>query len=188
MSSSVLLDRPDVLAAEYDLEAANADIGAARAQLFPTLSLTTSAGLISAALATLFTGPTVVWAVAPSLVMPVFRGGASRANVALTEVQKKNLIAAYELAIQTAFREVADALATRATIGEQLEARAAQVEAATKSLELAQARYDAGIDTFLTTLVAQRELYTAQNSLVAAQLAALSNRIELYRVLGGGVR
>jgi len=188
LSSAVLLERPDVLAAEHDLQAANADIGAARAQLFPSLSLTASGGLASAALAALFTGPAAVWTLAPTLALPLFRGGASRANVDLTENQKKLFIASYELAIQTAFREAADALATRGTIDEQLAAQVALVEAATKGVELAQARYKAGVDTFLASLVSQRALYAAKNSLVATQTAAHASRVTLYRVLGGGLQ
>ncbi len=188
LDSAVLLDRPDVLAAEHDLMAANANIGAARAQFFPALNLTASGGLGSVALASLFTGPAALWTLAPTLALPLFRGGANRANLKYTEAQKLGYIAAYELSIQTAFREVADALATRATIQEQLAAQGALVEASSKALELSQARYKAGIDTFLTTLVSERALYTAQNSLVATQLAALGNRITLYRVLGGGLR
>jgi multidrug efflux system outer membrane protein len=184
----VLLDRPDVLAAEHDLMAANADIGAARAQLFPSLTLTASGGLASTALAALFTGPAAVWTLAPALALPLFHGGANRANVELAESQKTLFIAAYELAIQTAFREVADALATRGTIDEQLAAQLALVEAATKGFELAQARYKAGVDTFLTTLVSQRALYAATNALVATRLAALGSRVTLYRVLGGGLQ
>jgi outer membrane protein, multidrug efflux system len=187
MSSAVLLDRPDVLAAEHDLIAANADIGAARAQLFPSLSLTASGGLASAALGALFTGPAAVWTLAPALALPLFRPG-NRANVELTEAQKQVLVAGYERAIQSAFREVADALATRGTIDEQLAAQLALVDAAGKGVDLAQARYKAGIDTFLTTLVSQRALYAAKNSLVATRLAALASRVTLYRVLGGGVQ
>ena len=188
LSSAVLLERPDVLAAEHDLRAANANIGAARAQFFPSLTLTASGGLASTALAALFSGPAAVFTVAPALAMPLFRGGANRANLDFTETQKQVFIATYELAIQSAFREVADALATRATIEEQLAAQLALVEAATKSFELAQARYKAGVDTFLTTLVSQRALYAAKNSLAATQLAALGNRVQLYRVLGGGLK
>jgi len=188
LSSSVLLDRPDVLAAEHDLQAANANIGAARAQFFPSLTLTASGGLASASLGALFTGPAAVFAIAPALALPLFRGGANRDNLEYTKAQKLVFIASYELAIQNAFREVADALATRATIEEQLAAQVALVEASTKSFELAQARYKAGVDTFLTTLVSQRALYGAQNSLLATQLAALGNRVALYRVLGGGLR
>ena len=187
LSSAVLLARPDVLAAEHDLMAANANIGAARAQFFPSLSLTASGGLASVGLAALFTGPAAVFTLAPSLGLPLFHGGAIRANLAFSEAQKLRFVALYELAIQRAFREVADALATRATITEQLAAQLALVETATKAFELAQARYQAGIDTFLTTLVSQRALYQAKNSLVATQLAALGNRVTMYRVLGGGL-
>lgn len=187
LSSAVLLERPDVLAAEHNLMAANANIGAARAQLFPSLSLTASGGLASAGLAALFTGPALVFSIVPALRVPIFDGGAARANLAYTEAQKQALIASYERAIQSAFREVADALATRATIEEQLAAQAALVEVATRSFEISQARYQAGVDTFLTTLVSQRTLYAAQSSLVATRLSALANRVALYRALGGGV-
>jgi outer membrane protein, multidrug efflux system len=187
LSSSALLERPDVLAAEHDLIAANADIGAARAQLFPSLTLTASGGLASAALGALFTGPAAVWTLAPALVLPLFRPG-NRANVELTEAQKRVLVATYERSIQSAFREVADALATRGTIDEQLAAQVDLVEAATKGFQLAQARYKAGVDTFLTTLVSQRALYAAKNSLIATQLGALGSRVTLYRVLGGGLQ
>ena len=188
LSSAVLLDRPDVLSAEHDLIAANANIGAARAAFFPSLTLTASGGLASAALGALFTGPAAVWTLAPALAVPLFRGGANRANLELAEAQQRQLVASYELAIQTAFREVADALATRGTIDEQLAAQVALVEAANKGYELAQARYKSGVDTFLATLVSQRALYAARNSLVATQFAALGSRVTLYRVLGGGVK
>jgi multidrug efflux system outer membrane protein len=187
MSSTVLLNRPDVVAAEQQLMAANANIGAARAQLFPSLSLTASGGLASLALKALFTGPAAIFTLAPALTMPLFRGGANRANVEYSKIQKEIMIAGYELAIQRAFREVADQLATRATIQDQLAAQGALLEAATRSFELAQARFEAGIDPFLTTLVSQRALYGAKNALVNTQLAALGNRIALYRVLGGGL-
>jgi outer membrane protein, multidrug efflux system len=187
LGSEILLDRPDVVAAEHDLMAANANIGAARAQFFPSLTLTASGGLASVALATLFSGPAAVFTIAPALALPLFRGGANRANLAYSEAQKQSFVAAYELAIQTAFREVADALATRATIDEALAAQTALVDASAKALELSEARYKAGIDTFLTTLVSQRALYAAKNSLVATQLSALGNRVTLYRVLGGGL-
>ena len=187
LSSAVLLNRPDVLAAEHDLQAANANIGAARALLFPSLTLTASGGVASTALGALFTGPAAVFTLAPGLALPLFRGGANRANLDFTETQKLVFIASYELAIQSAFREVADALAARGTLQEQLAAQTALVEASTRSFELAQARYQAGIDSFLTTLVSQRALYAARNSLLATQLAALANRVTLYRVLGGGL-
>jgi outer membrane protein, multidrug efflux system len=187
LSSSVLLNRPDILAAEHELIAANANIGAARAQFFPSLSLTANGGVASLALGALFTGPAAIFTLAPSLAMPLFRGGANRANLAYTRAQKEIMIATYELAIQRAFREVADELATRATIADQLEAQVALLDAATKGFELAQARFEAGIDPFLTTLVSQRALYAAKNSLVNTQLSALGNRVSLYRVLGGGL-
>ena len=186
ISSRVLLGRPDVLSAEHQLIAANANIGAARAAFFPTLELTATGGIASAALAALFTGPAFLYTLAPSLIVPLFHGGANIANLDAAWAQKAGLVAAYELAIQTAFREVADALALRATIQEQLAAQVALVDASQKAFELAQARYKAGVDTFLTTLVAERSLYTAKDSLLATQLAALSNRVELYRALGGG--
>ena len=187
MSSAVLLERPDVLAAEHDLMSANANIGAARAQFFPSLTLTVTGGLASVGLAALFTGPAAVFTLAPALALPLFRGGANQANLAYSKTQKESLIAAYEFAIQTAFREVSDALATRATIQEALAAQVALVDANQKALELSQARYRAGIDTFLTTLISERALYAAKNSLVATQLAAMANRVTLYRVLGGGL-
>jgi multidrug efflux system outer membrane protein len=127
-----------------------------------------------------------VWTLAPSLIVPLFHGGANIANLDAAWAQKAGLVAAYERAIQTSFREVSDALALRATIQEQLAAQVALVDASQKAFELAQARYRAGVDTFLTTLVAERALYTAKDSLLATQLAALSNRVELYRALGGG--
>ncbi|HET9622208.1 MAG TPA: efflux transporter outer membrane subunit [Kofleriaceae bacterium] len=188
LASSVLLDRPDVRAAEHDLMAANANIGEARARFFPSLTLTANGGIASTALGMLFSAPSTVFNLLPQLALPLFRGGANRANLALSETQKKILIASYELAIQTAFREVADALATRSTIAGQLEAQAALVDAATKAFELSQARYKAGVDTFLTTLVSERALYTAKSSLIATQLSALGNRVTLYRVLGGGLK
>ncbi len=187
LSSTVLLDRPDVLAAEHGLRAANANIGAARAAFFPSLTLTASGGLASSTLSALFTGPAFVASLVPNLVMPLFRGGANRANLALSESQKLALVASYERAIQGAFREVADALATRATIEEQLAAQKELVDAANKGFEISQARYQAGVDTFLTTLVSQRALYGAESSLIATRLSALVNRVSLYRALGGGV-
>lgn len=188
LSSAVLLQRPDVAAAEHDLQAANANIGEARARFFPSLSLTASGGLASTALAALFTGPAAVFTIAPTLAVPLFRGGANTANLELTEAQKRAAVAGYELAIQTAFREVADALAVRGTIADQLAAQTSLVEASSKAYELAQARYQGGVESFLTTQVAQRSLYTAKNSLLSTQFAALANRVTLYRVLGGGLK
>jgi outer membrane protein, multidrug efflux system len=183
VDSSVLLERPDVQAAEHELIAANANIGEARARFFPSLTLTASGGLASLSLAALFSGPTAVFAVAPTLAVPLFRGGANRANLALAGAEQRRLVAGYELAIQRAFREVADALAVRATIREQVAAQQDLVAAAKQGFELSTARYKAGVESFLATLVAQRALYDAQRALVATRLAAIGNRLALYRAL-----
>lgn len=188
LGSAILLERPDVRAAEHQLMAANANIGEARARFFPTLSLTANGGIASVALKALVTGPAAIASLAPNIAMPLFRGGANRANLAMTKAQKLQLVAVYEGTIQRAFREVADALAVRGTIDERLAAQSALVEAATKSVELAQARYKGGVEPFLTTLVSQRALYAAQYSLISTQLDALVNRVTLYRVLGGDRR
>ncbi|MDX2089092.1 MAG: efflux transporter outer membrane subunit [Kofleriaceae bacterium] len=188
VSSAILLERPDVLAAEHDLMAANANIGEARARFFPTLSLTASGGLASTALKALFSSPGSVFSIVPNIAAPLFRGGANRANLAMTKAQKQQLVAVYEGTVQRAFREVADALAVRGTIEERLAAQVALVQAATKSFELSQARYKGGVEPFLTTLVSQRALYAAKYSLVSTQLAALENRVRLFRVLGGDQR
>ncbi len=187
LSSTVLLQRPDVLQAEHQLKSANANIGAARAAFFPTLSLTASAGVASAALTSLFSGGATVWSLAPALSLPIFDGGANKANLAYSEAQQKLYVSTYELAVQTAFREVADALARQGTMREQLSAQEALVEAANDSYQLATARYVKGVDTFLNALDAQRTLYSAQKSLVTARLTALDNQVTLYRALGGGV-
>ena len=186
LSSTVLLDRPDVLQAEHNLKSANADIGAARAAFFPTLSLTASTGVASSALSSLFDSHTGVWSLAPSLSLPIFSGGANRANLADSKAQKASYVAAYELAVQTAFKEVADSLARSGTMSEQLDAQSALVEAAGKSEMLARARYTKGVDTFLNALDSQRTLYSAQQTLISTQLTALDNRLSLYRAIGGG--
>ena len=188
LSSEVLLQRPDVLQAEHLLKSANANIGAARAAFFPSLSLTASGGVASAALSSLFSGGVAVWSIAPALSLPIFDGGANRASLAYSEAQKKLYVSTYELAVQTAFKEVADALARQGTMQEQLAAQAALAQAAGDSYQLANARYAQGVDTFLTALDTQRTLYSAEQSLVTARLTALSNQVTLYRVLGGGVQ
>jgi multidrug efflux system outer membrane protein len=187
LSSSVLLDRPDVLQAEHQLKSANANIGAARAAFFPSLSLTASTGLASTELSDLFSNGATIWSVAPSLVLPIFNGGANVANLQYAKAQREVFLSQYELAIQTAFKEVADALATRGTIQEQLDAQTALVDAAADSYQLAEARYTKGVDTFLNALDAQRTLYSAEKALVSARLTASDNVVTLYRVLGGGL-
>lgn len=188
LSSSLLLQRPDVLAAEHDLKAANANISAARTAFFPTLSLTATGGLASAVLSDLFTGgASSIWTIAPTLSLPIFDAGSNEANLAYNEAQQRKTLAAYEYAIQTAFSEVADALARRATIQSQLDAETSLVAASSRAYELSYMRYQNGVDSLATALEAQRTLQTAQQSLLQTRLTELNNRITLYRVLGGGL-
>ncbi|MCF2513559.1 efflux transporter outer membrane subunit [Sphingomonas sp. G124] len=185
LSSEVLLRRPDIMQAEYQLLAANAEIGAARAALFPRISLTGLLGLASGSLSGLFNGGSFGWGGADDATYPIFRAGAGRANVRLTQAQRDAAVASYQKAIQTAFREVADALARRATMNDQVRARQAQKEAAADNYMLSEARYREGIDDFLSSLDAQRSSYFAQQTLVTSKLAAATNLVELYRALGG---
>lgn len=185
VDSYVLLRRPDVLQAEYQLRAANAQIGAARAALFPRISLTGLLGLASSALTKLVTGGAFGGQASADATYPLFNAGAGRANVRLTEAQRAAAVATYQKAIQTAFREVADALARRGTIDEELTARERQQAAAADVYLLTEARYRNGIDSFLSSLDAQRSYYSAQQILVAAKLTAATNRVDLYQALGG---
>ena len=185
VDSSVLLRRPEVVQAEYQLRAANAEIGAARAALFPRISLTGLLGLASNALTGLFSGNGFNWSAGADANYSIFNAGAGKANVRLSEAQREAAVATYERAIQSAFREVADALARRGTITEQLRATQAQTSAATDTFQLAEARYRGGIDTFLSSLDAQRSLYSAQRTLVNTRLVQASNLVTLYRTLGG---
>ncbi|MES2753290.1 MAG: efflux transporter outer membrane subunit [Pseudomonadota bacterium] len=184
VDSAVLLRRPDVVQAEYTLRAANADIGAARAALFPRISLTALLGVASGGLTGLFDGGNFSYSVAPSVDYPIFRAGAGRAGVTQARADRDAALAQYERAIQTAFREVADALARRGTIDAQAGAQVRLVEAAADNYRLSEARYRGGIDTFLQSLDAQRSLYQAQRSLVGARLVRATNRVDLYRRLG----
>ena len=183
LSSDVLLQRPDVLQAEHQLKAANADIGAARAAMFPKISLTTAIGVASSALSSLFSDGGFAWSAAPSASMPIF-GGAARGNLDYSKAQRDLYIAQYEKAIQTAFQEVSDGLARAGTIDRQQAAQQALVTANQRYYALADQRYRAGIDTFLNSLTSQRSLYSAQQSAIATELAAVQNRILLYRVIG----
>ncbi|WP_010186520.1 efflux transporter outer membrane subunit [Sphingomonas sp. PAMC 26605] len=185
LSSSILLRRPDVVQAEYELRASNAEIGAARAALFPTISLTALAGLASSSLGNLFTGGAFNYSVSPSASYSIFRAGAGRAGVAQSRAQRDYALATYEKAIQTAFSEVADALARRGTITAQLDAQRALTAASTDNYRLSDARYRGGIDTFLQSLTAQQSLYSSQRSLISAQLTEATNLVTLYRSLGG---
>lgn len=185
LDSRVLLRRPDVVEAEYQLQAANAQIGAARAALFPSISLTGLLGFASNALSSLFSGGAFSWQAGANANYAIFNGGAGRAGVALSEAQRDAAVAAYEKSIQTAFREVSDALARRGTIADQLRATQAQADAAADTYRLTEARYRGGIDPFLTSLDAQRSLYSAQRTLVTTRLVEASNLVTLYRTLGG---
>jgi multidrug efflux system outer membrane protein len=185
LDSGVLLRRPDVVQAEYELRATNAEIGAARAALFPRISLTGLVGFASTALSSLFDNGAFSYSVAPSVSYPIFQAGAARANVRFTEAQRDAALATYERAIQTAFQETADALARQGTIADQVSANRRLVAATADTLQLTDASYRGGVTPFLNTLDAQRSLYSAQRTLVATQLEAASNRVTLYRVLGG---
>ena len=185
LDSTVLLRRPDVVEAEYQLRAANAQIGAARAALFPRITLTGLLGFASNALTSLISGGAFGWSAGANATYSFFQGGAGRANVRLTEAQRAAAVASYQKAIQTAFREVADALARRGTIGDELSARQRQQTAAADAYVLSEARYKAGVDQFLATLDAQRSYYSAQRILVQTKLNAAQNRVDLYRALGG---
>lgn len=188
LSSDVLLRRPDVLQAEHQLKSANANIGAARAAFFPSISLTASGGVASTALSTLFSGGATIWSLAPALSVPIFDGDANRSSLAYATAQQQLYVSTYELAVQTAFREVADALAQQGTMKERLSAQNELVAASEDSYALANKRYLSGVDTFLNALVSQRALYSAQLALVSTKLTALNNQVSLYRSLGGGVK
>ena len=185
--SDLLERRPDIRAAEQRLQAANANIGAARAAFFPRISLTASTGTASNALSGLFESGSRTWSFAPQLVLPIFDAGRNRANLSLAEVRNNVAIADYEKSIQTAFREVADTLVARATLDEQIDAQRAVQEAQAERLKLADLRYQNGVASSLDVLDAQRELFSAQQALVQARLLRLTNAIDLYRSLGGGL-
>ena len=185
LPSSVLLNRPDVRAAEYTLRGAYASIGAARAAFFPSITLTASAGTASNALSGLFDGGNGTWSFAPQIRLPIFDAGRNRANLQIAETARDTALAQYDKAVQTAFREVADALAERATLAERLQAQQSLQAATLKALQLSQARYRLGADSYLPVLDAQRALYSAQQTLIGLALAEQANRITLYKVLGG---
>jgi multidrug efflux system outer membrane protein len=187
LSSYVLLRRPDVLQAEYQLRAANADIGAARAELFPRITLTGLLGFASTALTSLFTGGAFGWSAGADAAYTIFNAGAGRANVRLTQAQRNAALATYQSSVQTAFREVADALARRATMDDQLAATERQQAAAADVVTLEEARYRAGIDSYLNLLDAQRSYYNVQQVLVQTRLTAAQNKVALYQSIGGDV-
>jgi multidrug efflux system outer membrane protein len=189
LDSAVLLRRPDVLAAEHQLKAANANIGAARAALFPTISLTGLAGVASASLGGLFDqGGTYNWGMAASATQTLFDGGAKAGNLAAAKARRDAAVAIYEKAVQSAFIDVANALARRGTIDAQLAAQRDNLASAEKAAAITDARYRDGVDTWLAALDAARSAYAARQSLVSVRLARATNMVALYEVLGGGLK
>lgn len=184
--SELLVRRPDVRQAEQNLLALNANIGAARAAFFPRITLTASAGVASSDLDTLFSNGTSAWTFVPQLLMPIFDAGRNKANLDTAKVNKDIAIAQYEKAIQTGFKEVADALAGRATLGEQLQAQTAQLNATQTTMQLTDLRFKAGAASSFEVLEAQRSLFAAQQAQVQVQTQQLQNLVTLYKVLGGG--
>ena len=180
------MNRPDIRQAEQQLIAANANIGAARAAFFPRISLTGSAGVASTELSGLFNGGTFAWSFAPQILLPIFDAGRNRANLGVAQATRSIAVAQYEKAVQTAFREVSDALAGHATYGEQLRAQQAQAEAEAARFKLSDLRYQNGVASYLDLLDAQRSLFTVQQATVQTRLAQLQNQVTLYKVLGGG--
>jgi len=185
LSSEVLLRRPDIMAAEHQLKAAYAYIGAARAAFFPRISLTTALGTASNELSGLFDSGNGTWNFTPQIVMPIF-DARTWAAYRVSKAQRKIALAQYERAIQTAFREVADALAVKGTVDERLAAQRSLVEALSQTYRLSKKRYESGIDSYLGVLDAQRSLFAAQQGLTTLRLSKLANRVRLYAVLGGG--
>jgi outer membrane protein, multidrug efflux system len=189
LSSEVLLRRPDVLSAEHALRAANFDIGAARAAMFPTISLTSLAGLASGSLGNLFdTGGTWNWGVGAGATQTLFDGGAKAGSLAAARAGRDAAVATYEKAVQSAFADVANALARRGTIDDQLHAQQDYVKGAEEAATITEARWRTGVDTWLATLDAQRTVYNARQSLVATRLTRATNMVTLYQVLGGGLK
>jgi multidrug efflux system outer membrane protein len=186
LPAEVLARRPDILQAERNLRAANANIGAARAAFFPSITLTAAAGTASGNLEGLFDGGSGTWSFAPQIRIPIFEAGRLQASLDVAEIQRDINVAEYERAIQSAFREVADALAVRATVAERLDARMKMRAASAESFRLSDARYKGGIESYLSVLDAQRTLYLAEQELIAVRLDDASNRVALYRSLGGG--
>ena len=186
--SDLLTHRPDILAAEQRLKSANANIGAARAAFFPRISLTAALGTSSNALSGLFAGGSGSWTFAPQLVLPIFDAGRNSSNLTLAQVRTNLAVSDYEKTIQTAFREVSDALVARGALDEQVAAQQAVVNAQAQRLKLAELRFQNGIASALDVVDAQRDLFSAEQSLVQTRLLRLTNAVDLYRSLGGGLR
>lgn len=186
LPSALLERRPDILSAESALRSANANIGAARAAFFPTISLTGLLGVASPSLDDLFKGGQGFWSFSPSITTPIFAGGAIRSNLALAKARDNISVAQYEKSIQQAFQEVSDALAGEATYGTQVQALRALETSSARSVDLSTMRYNGGVDSYLQVQNAQVTYYNAQLQLVQAGLGALLNRVALYKALGGG--
>ena len=184
-SSELLLQRPDVLTAEHRLKAANANIGAARAAFFPRIALTTAIGTASAELSGLFKSGSGAWSFAPQIILPIFDARTWSAYDA-TKIDREIAVAQYEKTIQTAFKEVADALAVQGTVNRQIAAQQSLVDALAETYRLSHARYTKGIDSYLIVLDAQRSVYAAQRGLTLLHLARLANQVTFYKVMGGG--
>lgn len=184
--SDLLLRRPDLLQSEHQLKAATANIGVARAAFYPRISLTATAGSSSADLSSLFKAGSGSWSFIPQISLPIFDGGANQANLDGAKAAQGIAVAQYEKSIQTAFREVADALVQRSAVGDQLQAQTALVQASGEVLQMSQARFDRGVDSYLDVLDAQRSWYSARQTLIATRLARLTNGVTLYKALGGG--
>jgi multidrug efflux system outer membrane protein len=185
LPSEVLLRRPDILMTEYQLKAANANIGAARAAFFPNVTLTAGAGTMAPGLSSLFGSGTRTWSFAPQIIAPIFTGGSLKAGLKVAQLERDIAVAQYEKAIQTAFQEVSDGLVQRTSLAERLDAQSTLVEALDASYRLSDLRYKEGLDGYLGVLVAQRSLYAAQQGLVATRLACRVNQVTLYKALGG---
>lgn len=186
LPSDLLIRRPDIIAAEHRLLAANANIGAARAAFFPSIYITASGGTASAQLSDLFSAGSGVWQFAPTISVPIFTGGRNMANLDAAWVSERIEVAQYEKAIQTAFREVADALAVRHWIGDRLDAHTKLVVAQQERFDLASERYERGVDSYLEVLTAQQDLFRAQQQLIEVGQQRLGNLVTLYKVMGGG--
>lgn len=186
LPSTLLQRRPDVLAAEHTLKSANIDIGAARAAFFPSITLTAGAGSASSSLSSLFSGGSGAWNFAPSISLPIFDAGSHRAALDSAKVARDIEVQTYQKTLEIAFSEVADALAVRRTLDQRLAAQLALTKASRTSYELSQALYQGGSQSYLEALVTQRSLYSAEQDLITLRLAEQSNRVTLYKVLGGG--
>jgi outer membrane protein, multidrug efflux system len=187
LPSDLLNNRPDLRQAEQKLMAANANIGAARAAFFPRIALTGSYGTASSSLSGLFNSGSNAWSFAPQITLPIFDTGRNLNNLDLAWARKNIAVAEYEKAVQVAFREVADALVGRELLTQQVDAQAAVMAAEAERLTLSDARYKSGISSSLDVLDAQRQLFSAEQALVQARLLQLTNTIDLYRALGGGI-